>query len=133
MKDRYLYPAILRIEEEAITVTFPDLIGCFTFGRNEEEALRQAKEALEGYLYHLEKEKLEFPSPSRLGTISHSANEALVLVDAWMPLVRDQEANRSVKKTLTLPKWLNDLAEMNRINFSHTLQSALKKQLGLKE
>lgn len=86
---------------------------------------------MEGYLYLLEKEKLEFPSPSRLGTISHNANEALVLVDAWMPLVRDQEANRSVKKTLTIPKWLNDLAEMNRINFSHTLQSALKKQLGL--
>jgi len=133
MKDRYLYPAILRVEEEAITVTFPDLEGCITFGRNEEEALRQAKEALEGYLYLLEKEKLEFPSPSRLGTIPHNANEALVLVDAWMPLVLDQEANRSVKKTLTIPKWLNDLAEMNRINFSHTLQSALKKQLGLGE
>lgn len=133
MKNRYIYPAILRTEEEAITVTFPDLEGCVTFGRDEEEALRHAKEALEGYLYLLEKENLEIPSPSLLGTIFHEANEALVLVDAWMPLVRDQEANRSVKKTLTLPKWLNDLAEMNKINFSHTLQSALKTQLGLEE
>ncbi|WP_230976967.1 type II toxin-antitoxin system HicB family antitoxin [Proteiniclasticum sediminis] len=133
MKDRYIYPAVLKYEENQILVSYPNLEGCFTFGDTEEEALYNAKEALEGYLYLLERDKEEIPPPSRVCDLSIGQQEALVLVDAWMPLVRDQEANRSVKKTLTIPKWLNDLAEMNRINFSHTLQSALKKQLGLGE
>lgn len=131
MKDRYIYPAILKYEDESILVSFPDHDGCITFGVNEEEALYNAKEALEGYLYLLERDGLEISEPSKVMEISKSSNEAVVLVDVWMPLVRDQEANRSVKKTLTIPKWLNDIAEQNKINYSHVLQAALKKQLGI--
>lgn len=40
--------------------------------------------------------------------------------------------NRAVKKTLTIPSWLNDLAIENNINFSQTLQEAIKEKLGLK-
>jgi post-segregation antitoxin (ccd killing protein) len=36
---------------------------------------------------------------------------------------------KSVKKTLTIPSWLNDLAIENNINFSQTLQEALRKEL----
>jgi hypothetical protein len=52
----------------------------------------------------------------------------IIMVDVWIPLVRDQEANRSVKKTLTIPKWLNDIAEQNKIYFSRLLQVSLKEQ-----
>ena len=48
-----------------------------------------------------------------------------------MPLVRDRIEEKSVKKTLTIPKWLNDLAEENNINFSQLLQVAIKKYIGL--
>ena len=48
-----------------------------------------------------------------------------------MPLFRDAIQNIAVKKTLTIPKWINDLAERNKVNFSRVLQSALKQQLGI--
>ena len=131
MKDRYIYPAALKFEDDNILVEFPDLEGCITFGESEEEALFNAKEALEGYLYALERDGLEIPPASKLRDIGMRGGDTIVMVDVWMPLVRDQEANRSVKKTLTIPKWLNDIAEQNKINFSHLLQVSLKEQLGL--
>ena len=131
MKDRYIYPAVLKFEDDSILVEFPDLDGCITFGESEEEALFNAKEALEGYLYALERDGLEIPPASKLKDFGLHGGDTIVMVDVWMPLVRDQEANRSVKKTLTIPKWLNDIAEQNKINFSHLLQVSLKEQLGL--
>ena len=57
--------------------------------------------------------------------------QVLILVDAWMPLVRDAIESRAVKKTLTIPKWLDDMAIEQGINFSRTLQEALKHQLDI--
>jgi hypothetical protein len=48
-----------------------------------------------------------------------------------MPPFRDKMEDRAIKKTLTIPKWLNDLAEENRVNFSHILQDALMNHLGV--
>lgn len=50
-----------------------------------------------------------------------------------MPLVRVEMANKAVKKTLTIPRWLNELAEDNKVNFSQILQQGLKDYLGIKE
>ena len=58
-------------------------------------------------------------------------NESLSYISVWMPLVRDRIEEKSVKKTLTIPKWLNDLAEENNVNFSQLLQVAIKKHIGL--
>lgn len=131
MKDRYVLPALFEYEGDDINVSFPDLPGCLTFGKSEEEAIFNAKEALEGYLYVLESDNDEIPEPSKVKDIERSVNEVVVLVDVWMPLIRDQESNKAVKKTLTIPKWLNDVAEQNNVNFSHLLQAALKKHLGI--
>lgn len=133
MKDRYLFPAILKYENNSILVSYPDLEGCMTFGKTEDEALANAKEALEGYLYVLERDKIEITSPTKIMDIKLDQSESIVLIDVWMPLVRDQESNKSVKKTLTIPKWLNDIAEQNHVNFSHVLQASLKKYLGIAE
>lgn len=42
------------------------------------------------------------------------------------------KAEQVIKKTLTIPKWLNDLAERENVNFSRVLQNALKQYLGIK-
>lgn len=131
MRDRCIYPDILNFEEDKILVEFPDLEGCITFGESEEEALFNAKEVLEGYLYVLERNGLEIPPASKLKDIGLRGGDTIIVVDVWMSLVRDQEANKSVKKTLTIPKWLNDIAEQNKINLSHLLQLSLKEHLGL--
>ncbi|SHF45090.1 Predicted nuclease of the RNAse H fold, HicB family [Desulfofundulus australicus DSM 11792] len=132
-KDRYIYPAIFNYADDGISVEFPDLPGCYTCGDNDEEALRMAKEALALHLYGLEEENYPIPEPSPVNKLKVEPNQVVVLVEAWMPPFRDEMKHRAVKKTLTIPKWLDDLAREHNVNFSHLLQNALKEYLGINE
>lgn len=125
------YPAIFTFEDDGISVHFPDVEGCFTCGNTVEEANRNAKEALGLHLYGMEKDHERLPDVSKLQDIKTEDNQIVVLVEVYMPAYRDYINNKSVKKTLTIPKWLNDLGEENNVNFSKVLQDALKKYLGI--
>ena len=131
MQDRYVFPAVFSYAGDGISVEFPDLPGCFSCGQNDAEALDMARGALGLHLYGMECDQEVIPSPSRLPVLTVGSSQALVLVDVWMPPIRRATLDRAVKKTLTLPKWLNDLAEKNQVNFSHLLQEALKTHLGI--
>jgi len=135
MKDRYLFPAVFEVSENSIGVYFPDLPGCVSAGDNEEEAVINAKEALALHLYGMEEDGDDIPSPSPIRDIQASLdqNEYVVMIEVWMPPFRDKINQRAVKKTLTIPKWLNDAAEKAGINFSQVLQYALKEKLGIAE
>lgn len=125
------YPAIFTFDDDGISVHFPDVEGCFTCGGTVSEANKNAKEALGLHLYGMEKDQEIFPKGSGLQEIKTNDNQSIVIVEVYMPSYRDHINNKSVKKTLTLPKWLNDLAEENNVNFSRVLQEALKKYLGV--
>ena len=130
--DRYIFPAIFEPGEiKGYTVTFPDLPGCITEGDTMEEALHMAKEALELFMYGMEEDNETIPKPTAPENIVVPQKAFVSLVEVWMPIVRDEMGNRAVKKTLTIPKWLNDIAEKNKVNFSQVLQSALKEYLGV--
>ena len=130
--DRYIFPAIFEPgAKKGYTVNFPDLPGCITEGDNMEEALHMAKEALELHLYGLEDDGDAIPEPTCPENINIPVKSFLSLIEVWMPVIRDEMENKAVKKTLTIPKWLNDIAEKNRVNFSQILQSALKEYLGV--
>ncbi|KGN00952.1 type II toxin-antitoxin system HicB family antitoxin [Clostridium botulinum] len=130
--DRYIYVAIFTKENDAYNITFPDLPGCYTYGATIEEAYNMAKEALELHLYGMEEDGDEIPVPIAAESIKiNDKNSFTTLIEAYMPLVRSQMLNKAVKKTLTIPKWLNDLAEEHNINFSQLLQDSLKNYLGV--
>jgi predicted RNase H-like HicB family nuclease len=130
--DRYIFPAIFEPgEKKGYTVSFPDLPGCITEGDTMEEALHMAKEALELHLYGMEEDEDKIPNPSRPEELKVSEKSFISLVEVWMPVIRDEMENKAIKKTLTIPKWLNDVAEKNNVNFSQVLQSALKEYLGI--
>lgn len=131
MKNKYIFPATFTYEEDGISVSFRDLQGCFSYGYSEQEAYENAKEALELHLYGMEEDNMLIPEASNFKSIEKSENEATFLIDVWMIPVRDQMKNRAVKKTLTIPSWLNDIAEEKKVNFSSILQSALKNYLGI--
>ncbi|SNS02883.1 Predicted nuclease of the RNAse H fold, HicB family [Anaerovirgula multivorans] len=132
-KDRYIYPAIFTYDNDGISVEFPDIPGCLTCGNTTEEALKNAKEALELNMYGLEEDGEDIPIASEIRNIKLEQTQTIVLVDIWMIPVRDYMMNKAVKKTLTIPKWLNDVAEENKVNFSHILQNALKEYLGIEK
>lgn len=133
MKDRYVYPAIFDYAADGISVKFPDLPGAITCGDTDEEALYMAKDCLGLHVYGMEEDGDVIPEPSRSADIVTESNQVVVLIDVWMPPVRDNMAGRAVKKTLTIPKWLDDIAAENKVNYSHILQDALKDYLGVSE
>jgi len=120
--ERYFYPAVFTYEPgQEIAVDFPDL-KCATSGINDDDALLSARELLGCVLYGLEEDKEDIPAPTPLRA---------VLVDVYMPSIRQAHVNRSVNRTVTLPAWLNAAALERNINFSQVLQDALKTQLHL--
>ncbi len=131
IKDKYIFPAIFSYVEDGVSVEFPDLPGCYTCADSTEEALRMAKDALGLHIYGMEQDDEKVPLPSPINSLKLEKGQVVVLVETWMPLIRNIVENRAVKKTLTIPKWLNDMAESNNVNFSHVLQTAPKDYLGV--
>lgn len=130
MRDNYVYSAVFSYDEDGISVEFPDLPGCYTCGSDDEEALRMATEALELHLFGMERDGDQIPDPTLAKLISIEANQVVVLIKANMRLARMEISNKAVKKTLTVPYWLNEVAEAHHVNFSQVLQDALKEALG---
>ena len=119
-KDRYFYPAVFTYEPgEEITVVFPDL-DCATSGIDDDDALVSARELLGCVLFGLEEDGEEIPEPSALARVETEENERTVLIDVFMPSVRQAQNNKSVNRTVTLPAWLNAVAQEHDINFSQT-------------
>jgi len=123
---KLIYPALCYKEDGSFWAEFPDLEGCQTFADTLEELHENAKEALSGYLVTLLEQGQKVNKPTEIYNLTVPSNAFTSLVEA--DLVKKSTA---VKKTLTIPSWLNELAEQHSINFSGTLQEALVEKLGL--
>lgn len=130
-KDIYIYPAIFTYDENGISIEFPDLPGCLPCAKTTEEAIKNAKEAMALHLWSMEKDGEPIPEPTPVNKIHVENNQAIMLIEVYMPVYREAIENQSVKKTLTIPQWLNRLAEEKKVNFSQLLQAALKEYLGI--
>lgn len=127
---KHFYPAVFTKEETGYSVRFPDLEGCFTEGDTIEEAYDMAAEAMGLYLKQSEG-VFSFPKAQDVNNIKISANETVVLIEFDELEYMKKHNSRAVKKTLSIPQWLNTLAEQNNVNFSQVLQNALKQQLNV--
>lgn len=131
--DKYMYPAVFEAyEDSSYTVSFPDLPGCITEGDSLTEALAMAKEALELFLWNMEDDNEEIPTPTPPEKIKAQPGSFIVPIEADMILIRSKMDNKTVNTTVTMPKWLKYQAEKKKINFSQVLQAALKEQLNIK-
>lgn len=131
-----MYPACFYKEKEGgYSVIFPDLDHLSTCGDDLDEAMKMAVDCLAGYLYSAKLDKEEIPAPSDMSSIDVNAeyNEYesafINIVTVDVEEYARKHFEKSVKKTLSIPSWLNDLATANGINFSQTLQKALKAEL----
>lgn len=129
MSKKEFYPCIIKKEEDIYYVNFVDFPECFTDGESFQEAIDNAKDVLEAVVFTYLKQNKELPKPSYIE--DNLSN--IVYVEIWMDLIKDKVDNQSIKKTLTIPKWLNDLAEAQKVNFSAILQLGLKEYLGIKQ
>lgn len=131
MRDKYVYPAIFNYADDGISISFPDLPGCYSCADTDEEALLMAEEVLGLWMENLEYDNEEIPNPSKLTDIELKKNEKTVLISVWMPTIRKAINNKAVKKTLSIPQWLDIMAREKDLNFSSILQEALKKELNI--
>ncbi len=128
---KYAYPAIFMKEEDGYSVEFPDLAGCCTCGKVLPEAMKMAEDALCLYLYDCEEDGDPIPEPSDIRDVQKETPEIVTLVCCNTIEYRKLYDKKAVKKTLTIPAWLNTMAERQGINFSTVLQNALKEQLSI--
>ena len=124
---KLVYPAIFKQEDIGYSVVIPDLLGCCTQGDTLEEAIEMAEDAALGWLLTTLEENEEIPEATNINEIElENKNEFVSLLLLDLSAYSEKHSSRkSVKKTLTIPFWLNERAERLKINFSRTLQDAL--------
>lgn len=126
---KYVYPVIFAKEGTDYNVEVPDLPGCVTFGRNLPDAIQMARDAMSMWLCDAENNSEAIPVPST--SVSCPDNSFVNLVDCDTDQYRRENDNRAVKKTLSIPSWLNVKAERAGVNFSQVLQEGLKEKLNI--
>jgi predicted RNase H-like HicB family nuclease len=126
---KYVYPAVFTPSEDGYDVYFPDLFGCRTCAANLAEAIEMAEDAAATWLWANEQDKTPIPLASK--SVDCILPQFVTHIKADTDAHRRRLDARAVKKTLTLPAWLNYEAEAAHINFSGVLQDALKQRLGI--
>jgi predicted RNase H-like HicB family nuclease len=133
---KLIYPACFYpCEEGGYTVIFPDLPGCITEGDTLSDAVDMAIDAASGWLIDTVKNNEPIPQSSDIKSIvpDKYENGFVSLISVDLDEYSKKLGNKAIKKTLTLPAWLNSIAEKENVNFSQVLQNALIKQLGIKQ
>ena len=130
---KYVYPAIFTEEESGMySVVFPDIKNCYTVGNDLNDAIEMAEDVLALMLCEYENRKKPIPKPSKVRDIKvNGDNEFVSLIACDTLEYRRQNDNRAVKKTLTIPSWLNTMSENAGVNYSAVLKEALIQRLGL--
>ncbi len=129
---KYVFPAVFTQEENGLfAVKFPDLKGCYTSGDSLADAVEMAEDALCLKLYDMEENGTEIPQASNIADIQKETDSIVSLVACDTLEYRKFYDKKAVKKTLTIPNWLNAIAERAGVNFSAVLQEALIEKLHL--
>lgn len=128
---RYAFPAIFTAEEKGYSVVFPDLEGCYTCGDDIKDALYMAEDVLAFTLFDYEKCQRNIPIPSDSKDLPLGERDFVNYVACDTIEYQRRNNNRAVKKTLSIPEWLNEMAIARGVNFSQLLQDALKTYLGI--
>lgn len=122
----YVYPAVFHANADgSYTITYPDLPGCITEGKSLDNALDMAQDALTQWLSYLTDAKEPVPAASPLQAVRPEEGEFVNLIRAT---VRD---NRAVKRTVSIPKWMDDKVSEAGLSLSRVLQDALKERLSI--
>lgn len=127
---KLFYPALYhKAAEGGFWVSFPDFPECLTQGDDMQDAYEMAADALGIAIVSREEEHEPLPAPSAPDAVSADADSFCVIVEFDLLSYRRKHNSKSVRKTLTIPEWLNEAATAVNINFSQVLQDALIQKL----
>ena len=125
--NEYIYLAVFHLngDDGSYTITFPDLPSCITEGKDLSNALYMAQDLLTQWAAYCEAKGETLPHASRIDDVACEPGEFVNLVRA---VVRD---DRAVRRTVSLPKWLDDQVSNAGLSLSRVLQDALKERLNI--
>ena len=126
---RRAYKIVLSPTREGYFVTVPDF-DCNTQGEDIADALFMARDVIGLMGITMQDMGKKIPEPNSV-SFSTAADDIVTYVDVDFAEYRKRAENKKVKKTLTIPSWLNEKAESENINFSRVLEEALISRLGL--
>jgi len=129
--EKYVYPATVSPEPSGLySIWFDDLDCCATQGDSIIDALDAAADVLAGWIYAAQKQNYPIPAPSSIDDVKHAPGQFVTYIVADVEAYRRLNDSYAVKKTLTIPNWLNEKAEAANVNYSKILQDALMQYLG---
>ncbi len=127
---KYVYPAIFKaLESGKYYIKVPDLPGCVTEGNDLIDSLDMAQDVISMWLCDAEDSNEMVPTASNIFELKSDDSEFVNLISVDTIEYRNLQDSRAIKKTLTIPQWLNTKAEKAGVNFSQVLQDALKERL----
>jgi len=131
-ESNYIFPAVISfLGEKDYNVRFLDFENITTYGESLADAFDKAEDALKLEIFDLYSDKLEIPESSDVSNIKVGSNETVILVKVNLKKILKQYDNKSIKKTLSIPSWLNKMAEDEKVNCSQILQEALKEKFNI--
>ncbi|MGN9163445.1 type II toxin-antitoxin system HicB family antitoxin [Clostridium sulfidigenes] len=131
-ENNYIFPAVISfLGEKDYNVRFLDFENITTCGESLADAFDAAEDALKLEIFDLYNDKLEIPESSDVSNIKVGIDETLILVKVNLKEILKQYDNKAIKKTLTIPSWLNKMAEDEKVNCSQILQEALKEKFNI--
>ena len=131
--NKLFYPAIFHTAEEGgFWVTFPDFPECLTEGDDLQKAYEMAVEALGIVLVGRKEDREVIPDPTPINELNVE-DGAIVIVGFDMLEYQRKHNSKAVKKTLSIPEWLNEEAIEKGVNFSQVLQEALMNKLNIRK
>ena len=129
---KLFYPAVFhKAEEGGFWVTFPDIPECMTQGEDMAEAYEMAVDALGLVICDKIEEKEPIPESTDVDKLDVE-DGVLVIVEFDLMEYRKKHSSKAVKKTLSIPEWLNEEALSRNINFYQVLQEALLEKVGMR-
>jgi len=129
---KYVYPAVFSPDEMGgYCIKFPDIQEAFTQSTDLADGIDLASDVLSLVLYHYETEGKQIPAPSSENAIERESTDIVTLIMADTDTTRRRNEGKLIKKTLCIPSWMNERAIAANVNFSQTLQDALKEKLQL--
>ena len=120
----YVYPAVFHPNEDgSYTICYPDLPGCISEGKSLANAMYMAQSALTEWLDYMTDKGLDIPTASSMGSVVAESGEFVNLIRAE---VKDESA---VKRTVSIPKWMDEKVRANNLSLSRVLQDSLRERL----
>ena len=127
----YVYPVVFTPDDGGYCVYAPDLPGCITQARDYADGIENIRDGIGGILYILERDGRPIPAPSVPADVEHNDGDTITLVDVDVEAYRRRVATAAVRRTISIPQWMDEMASRSGVSLSQITQDGLRRHLGI--